>query len=525
MKWIAICVLLISTTNSNYGQSNIDVLHYKFEIGLSDKDDTLRGKAVITVKFNQRSNRFSLSLSSRTKGKGMAAYLVRENGEAVTSTHEHDSLLIVLNKPANTGDARTFEILYSGIPADGLIISRNRHGDRTFFADNWPNRAHNWIPCKDELDDKATFEFVVTAPSQYRVISNGKLEEEKDLGNGKKLTRWKEDVSLPTKVMVIGVARFAVREFGDSPPGVPVSGWVYPQDSVPGFRSLAAAPGIVKFFSNFIGPYPYNKLANVQSKTIFGGMENASAIFYNEDSIAKDNIEGLLAHEIAHQWFGDMTTEKEFSHLWLSEGFATYLADVYLESKYGPASLDSRLREEREIAINFAKVWGKPVVDSVSSLMRLLNPNSYEKGGWILHMLRREMGDSTFRIFIRTYYDRFKGKNADTEDLQKVAEEISGKNLEQFFKQWLYTPGIPQINIQWRYSEKDKNLFITVVQEQKQAIFQFPLEIKLETSKDPEVVRLHVSQKSETFTIPVASTVHYVDPDPNTSLLFEEVKR
>jgi aminopeptidase N len=145
------------------------------------------------------------------------------------------------------------------------------------------------------------------------------LEEEKPLADNKKLTHWKEDVSLPTKVMVIGVAKFAVKQFEDSPADIPVSAWVYPQDSINGFRNYSVAPAIVEFFSNYIGPYPYNKLANVQSKTIFGGMENASAIFYNEASAEENiSIEDLVAHEIAHQWFGDMATEKKFSHLWLS---------------------------------------------------------------------------------------------------------------------------------------------------------------------------------------------------------------
>jgi aminopeptidase N len=523
MKRIATVLTLFFSLNNSYSQSNIDVTHYKFEIELSDKNDSVKGNAFVTIKFIQPSDRFALSLSSPSRGKGMMENRVIENGKALTSMQSHDSILVVLNKPATLGEVRTFEIQYGGLPSDGLIISRNKYGDRTFFSDNWPNRAHNWLPCKDDPGDKATFEFIVTAPSQYRVISNGKLEEEKVLADNKKLTHWKEDVSLPTKVMVIGVAKFAVKQFEDSPAYIPVSAWVYPQDSVNGFRNYSVAPGIVKFFSNYIGPYPYNKLANVQSKTIFGGMENASAIFYFEKS-AEENIstEDLMAHEIAHQWFGDMVTEKKFSHLWLSEGFATYMADVYLESKYGFDSMNNRLKEERSKVIEYVARSGKPVVDSISSLMTLLNPNSYEKGGWILHMLRRQMGDSMFQTFIRKYYDRYKGKNADTEDLEKVAEEVAGKSLQQFFTQWLYTPGIPQLKIEWHYDKSDKAVSIHVTQQQK-TIFQLPLELKLEADK-PVFKTLHISTRSETFSIPMNALVQRIYVDPNTSLLFEEVK-
>ena len=421
------------------------------------------------------------------------------------------------------GDTVAFTISYKGIPSDGLIISKNKYGDRTFFGDNWPDRAHNWLPCKDEPGDKATFEFIVIAPAYYRVISNGRLEEEKIIGDNKKLTHWVEDVSLSTKVMVIGVAKFAVKQYEDSPTNIPVSAWVYPQDSVTGFRDYSVAPAILKFFSGYIGPYPYNKLANVQSTTIFGGMENASAIFYYEGSAEQNRpMENLLAHEIAHQWFGDMASEKSFPHLWLSEGFATYLADMYLESRYGVDTLNKELIDARKKVIAFARRSERPVVDSLSPLMRLLNANSYEKGGWILHMLRRQMGDSLFHLFIETYYDRYKGKNADTNDLLKVAEEISHKDLHQFFRQWLYTPGIPQLEIQWKYNGKDKTVSITVNQIQPQPAFEFPLDLALETKTTKEkMTTLNITKGTETFTFEVADPDVKLTFDPKTNLLFD----
>lgn len=526
MKRIAMAVVILLFFNTLFGQDNIDVLHYKFEIGLSDKNDSVKGKASVTLKFTQASNQCWLSLSSPREGRGMIAHQVREDGELLNSKHRNDTIQILLHKPAAAGEVRTFEILYAGIPFDGLIISRNKFGDRTFFSDNWPNRAHNWIPCKDDLSDKATFEFIVTAPSKYRVVSNGKLEEEKILPGDNKLTHWKEDVPLPTKVMVIGVAKFAVKEFEDSPANTPVSAWVYPHDSISGFRNYSVAPGIVKFYSEYIGAYPYNKLANVQSKTIFGGMENASAIFYNEGSAEEDrSVEDLMAHEIAHQWFGDMVTEKKFSHLWLSEGFATYMTDIYVESRYGRDAMNSRLNEERRKVIDFERGSDRPVVDSVSPPMQLLSPISYEKGGWVLHMLRKQISDSAFHKLIRTFYDRYKGKNADTEDLQRVAEEISGTNLSQFFRQWAYMPGIPKLNIQSKYDKQTEELSVTVTQLQHE-IFQFPLEFEIDSAEQKgETAHVMITKQTETFTFRVQQRLLRVIVDPNTSLLFEEVKK
>src|SRR6476660_3494490 len=188
----------------------IDVQHYKYEIELSDASDAINGKAYVTVKFLQALPELELDLVSGKDQNGMYVFQVKEGNSLLSSKQANDKLIISLSKPSSKNEVRTFEISYMGTPRDGLIISKNQFGERTFFADNWPNRAHNWIPCNDVPSDKATVEFIVTAPSHYRVISNGALKEEKVIGNNKKRTHWLEDILIPTKVMVIGAADFAV---------------------------------------------------------------------------------------------------------------------------------------------------------------------------------------------------------------------------------------------------------------------------------------------------------------------------
>lgn len=497
---------------------DIDVLHYRYALGLNDSNDTLKGMAVIS--FVQRSDKqtASFDLSGvNLQGKGMQVISVALGTKDLKFTHTADQLAIDLPKNKK-GDTIKMGITYKGIPSDGLIISKNKYRDRTFFADNWPNRAHCWIPCKDVPSDKASFEFIVTAPSHYKIISNGVKTEEKDLGNGNKLTHWKEDTPLPTKVMVIGAADFAVKEYADSPPRIPVSAWVFQQDSTKGFRDYAPAPEILKFFSDYIAPYPYNKLANVQSKTIFGGMENASAIFYFENSVTgKGGVEDLLAHEIAHQWFGDMASEKSFAHLWLSEGFATYFTDIYWQHKYGDEAFRKRLEKERMEVIAFAKTDNHPVVDSLSSYMDLLNANSYQKGAWVLHMLRNEVGDSVFHKIIQTYYQQYKGSNADTRDFERVAEKVSGKNLKWFFDQWLYRPGIPQLHIEQKIDNDEVKLRIT----QEGVKFDFPLEIKFVRADGSALMQtIPVNDQMVEFKIKVPD-VKSVVIDPECKLLYE----
>lgn len=525
MKQFMIILGFLCTSAITMAQRTIDVLHYRYSIEVSDSSDRIYGFAKISFAALQTISSIELDLVSvNSASKGMKVTEVMYEPFSIkrlSFKQEKDKLNITLQNTLQKNDTASVYVYYKGIPADGLIISKNKYGHRTFFSDNWPNRAHNWIPCVDDIADKAPVEFIVKAPSHYQVISNGVQVEESSFPDNMKITHWKEDVPLPTKVMVIGVADFAVNIVGDIN-CVPVSSWVFPEDRTNGFYDYAPAKEILTWYMNYIGPYAYKKLANVQSKTMFGGMENASAIFYFENSVTgKRREEALLAHEIVHQWFGNHATEKSFAHLWLSEGFATYLTHVYLETKYGTDSLNKRMQKDREEVIDFVKQAKRPVVDSTKDYMQLLNANSYQKGGWILHMLRRQLGDSVFKKSVRKYYETYAGKNADTKDLQRIFETVSGKNLEQFFKQWLYTPTNPKLDIKWKYDADKKKVFVTVSQLQSLP-FSFPLEIALGSGHSkPQILTLAISKQTETFSFPAATASLSIYPDPNTSLLFE----
>ncbi|MBD0368872.1 MAG: M1 family peptidase, partial [Flavisolibacter sp.] len=217
-KLFSLAVLFIFYVS--YAQK-IDVQHYRFELELSDASDTIKGKATVTVTFLEQASMLQLQLKSVDRGKGMIGYRALEKGNTLSSAHSKDTFSIFLPTPARRNETRTFDILYMGIPADGLIISKNKWGDRTFFADNWPNRARHWLPCHDVPVDKASVEFVVTAPVYYNVVANGLQVEQTVLDKSRKRTHWQEEVQLPTKVMAVGVAKFAARRL-DSAGCVPV---------------------------------------------------------------------------------------------------------------------------------------------------------------------------------------------------------------------------------------------------------------------------------------------------------------
>ncbi|HWB26661.1 MAG TPA: M1 family aminopeptidase [Chitinophagaceae bacterium] len=501
--------------------TTIDVQHYSFKIDVNDSNNIIQGDATVTVKFLQDEENLVLDLAGRKNGdSGMLVTAVMEGSKLLP--YNLDAQHVFIQAEAKAGQVRSFTISYNGIPADGLIISTNYYHRRTFFGDNWPNRAHNWLPCKDHLSDKATVEFIVTAPEHYQVVSNGVQTEETNLPGHRRLSHWVSGAELPTKVMVIGVADFAMNYIGNVD-DIPVYSWVYPEDRDTGFATYAIAKEILPFYISRIGPYAYKKLANVQSKTIFGGMENASAIFYYEKSVSNPGAEALMAHEIAHQWFGDNATEKNWQHLWLSEGFATYMTHLYHENKYGLDSFNKRMETDRKAVIAFSKKRHTPVVDTTygNDMMQLLNANSYQKGGWVLHMLRRKLGDSTFWKSIRTYYATYAGKNANTTDLERIFENVSGKNLSQFFTQWLYTPGQPGLAIEWKYDAGTKAVHITV-QQQQDVLFHFPLEIALAGGSSSSITKtFDVKDKTTSFSVPVAFKPTTLNVDPNVNLLFE----
>lgn len=521
--FIALVYISVSTlAQAQKPGAVIDVQHYEFGLTLNDEDNSIKGNATIEVQVLKNTGSIALDLiSKKDDGKGMTVTSITEKGQPLAFTHSNNILNVTFSSPAQAAEKKTLIITYEGIPADGLIITNNKYKHRGFFADNWPNRARNWLPCVDHPADKATVDFIVTAPSHYNVVANGIMVRQDSLDGNTKRTHYKEDVELPMKIMVIGVADFAVQLAG-TVENIPVYSWVYPEDKEKGFYDYAQAVTILPFFIKNVGPYAYKKLANVQSKTIFGGLENANTIFYSENSITGTRKnESLITHEIAHQWFGDMATETDWPHLWLSEGFATYMTILYFENKYGKDTATKMLLEDREQTIAYAKKQLKPVVDtSVTNYMQLLNTNSYQKGGWILHMLRQQVGDELFWKGIQQYYATYKGKNASTHDLEKVMETVSGKDLSVFFKQWLFTGGHPVLDISWKYDAKKKNVVVTITQQQEN-IFQFLLDIQVQNDNADVIRTIPVKQKQTTINIPLQNKPKVVVADPNTRLLFE----
>lgn len=511
----------------------IDAINYRFEFELSDDTDEIQGKTSIDVRFlaeGMLALRLDLIKQSNTLGnKGMSVTGVESNGEPVVYTHENDVLLISLSSPSVKDQRSQLTITYQGIPATGLIISDNKYGDRTFFSDNWPNKGRNWLPTIDHPYDKATCEFLITAPSHYQVVSNGLLIEETDLSEGKRLTHWKQSVPIASWLYVLGVARFAMQHVDDFE-GKAVQTWVYYQDREAGFYDFAEpTKKVLEFYSSYIGPFSYEKLANIQSNSAAGGMEAASAILYADKSVSGKRSVGwrdVIIHEIAHQWFGNSVTEYDWDDVWLSEGFATYFEFLFIEHEYGrDALLDALTSGKKRVDDFYLKNPEYSIVhNDLKDMAKVTSSNTYYKGAWVLHMLRGVVGTETFWKGIRSYYKKYRNLNATTEDFQREMEEASGKELSVFFEQWLYKGGTLIYDGNWEYNKKKRHVNVSLNQVQKDgSLFDMPIEVGIyfEGNSKPQIESLQVNKRSNDYTIEVDYEPKDVVIDPNNWVLMD----
>lgn len=375
----------------------------------------------------------------------------------------------------------------------------------------------------DHPSDKATGEFIVTAPNHYQVVSNGLLIEEIDLPAGQRRTHWKQSVPIASWLYALGVARFTAHDAG-SVQGIPLQTWVFPQDRDGGlalFEDLSKRT--LAFFIEHIGPYSYEKLANVQAVGISGGMELASAIFYGQKDVASGRAP--VVHEIAHQWFGDAVTERDWDDVWLSEGFATYFALLFTEHDAGRDAFVEGLQRSREQVLALdQKFPDAPIIHrNLDDMTRVLNGLIYQKGAWVLHMLRAEVGTEHFWTAIREYYRRYQNQNASTAELRAVFEQVSGKPLDWFFTQWLTRPGVPKLAGSWRYNAESKQVEVTLTQAQAGEPYRLSVEIGLAGAgaAPPQIARLAMTGRTMVMGIRADVEPASVTIDPATWLLMD----
>ncbi len=408
-------------------------------------------------------------------------------------------------------------------PPAGLRILNNIHGERTAFSENWPNNARHWLPMIDHPYDKATGEFIVTAPAHYQVVANGLLVEETDLAGGLRRTHWKQSVPIASWLYALGMARFSARHYATSK-GMPQQVWVFPQDAENGQRIFdLTGRRAFDFFSEQVGPYSYEKLAHVQAAGLGGGTEHATVIFYGEKGVASGNAP--VVHEVAHQWWGNAVTERDWDDVWLSEGFATYFTLLYTEQFDGRDAFVRGLRSSRDRILQLEKKTpDTPIIHrNLSDMRRVLNQFVYQKGGWTLHMLRYNMGTERFWDGIREYLPPL----SESECLDRRPAPRDGAHLGQgpalvlrSVADQKWCAGVDRRLALRRWREE---VVIELTQSQTGEPYRLQLEfgIALPGAATARIERAELTGRDGRFTFTADAEPSDVTLDPNTWVLME----
>jgi len=559
---IAVLTLLLSTAAGAAAdvyprQPGISVERYTFDITLNDANDDIAVRATVDLAFiaagvtaveldlcqfadAPRPTRIPAGLGDPcaepaaregrplpSGGKGMTVTAVTSAGGPLRFEHRSDRVRVNLPRAFAAGERFTFTVAYHGVPANGLLIGANEHGDRSFVSNSWPDKARNHLASIDHPSVKAPVTTIVTAPRRYQVVCNGLMTQEVDLPGDLRRTTWKESVPISTWLMSMAVAPYAVDYFG-SHHGVALSSWVYPQERDAGYSAFSAhTRSILEFFSDRIGPYAYEKLAQVQANGVSGGMELASSIFYGYG----ENGPGrqLIAHEMAHQWFGDAVTEADWDDVWLSEGFATYFALLYTEFTDGRDAFLDGVRRSKTLALDYAIAHpGSTIVhDNLADIGSVIDNGAqiYQGGAQVLHNIRGIVGTDTFWAGIRAYYARYKDRTATTADLRRAFEEacaaaracpVAGRDLSWLFSQLLRSGGALQVDATWLYDAAARQVRLTLTQTQTTATYRMPMEVRVTMADGVSTMHtVELTGKREEFTLPSPSEPSDVTLDPN----------
>ncbi|MEE4278360.1 MAG: M1 family metallopeptidase [Halieaceae bacterium] len=511
--------------------ADIDVEHYRFAIELSDDSDRIRVQARIDVRLaGDGSDTVILDLVNRKDGEtGMSVESVSVDGRTMNYQHQDDRLAIALSDAILREGRVAIDVDYSGVPETGLIIGDNKHGVRSFFSDNWPNKARHWLATVDHIADKATAEFIVTAPQRLRVVSNGRRLEESSLGGGMKRTHWRQGVPISPWLYVLAASEFAVQHVDDFEHKA-IESWVYRQDRDAGFYAFAEpTKDALGFFAAYVGPFEYEKLANIQSNSVGGGMEAASAILYGDDSVSDERPRSrrwqtVIVHEIAHQWFGNSVTEASWDHVWLSEGFATYFTFLYFEHAKGREAFARYMIEARERANEFSaeRPDYRLLHDDLRDMKDVTTRQIYDKGAWVLHMLREQIGDANWWHGIRSYYSRYRNGLADSADFQREMESACQCDLAAFFEYWLQSGSTVNLDIAWHH-DADAGLLQIDVDRSGHTTGSPPLELELAIyfpgEALPERVSILLDNNGGNVSLQAARKPLSLLPDPGTRLL------
>lgn len=414
----------------------VDVVHYELDLRLLPEEMYLYGHARLHV----RSSKTLLELPLALTGLDVDSVLV--DGDRVEVTLEDERLYVPL---PDGGGERHIDIAYRGGPVEGLYAEAH-DGQMVIYTDSWPDRVKGWMPGVHHSSDPATLDLAVQVPAGYEAVATGTTVGIDSL-DGAVRYRWQLDAVAPTYSFAFAVSDFAVTldAVDDT---LPVAYYLLPSDSAD-VQVLRRTPEMLAYFADLLGPYPFDQYATVQVPFAWGGMENASASFLNADRIHAGQGEATQAHEVAHQWFGTHVVIANWRDLWLSEGFATYLTTLFYEHADGLDEARRRWVEMADLTPQRAETLTELVPREPVDPDEYFSWVPYERGGSVLHLLRRMLGDDVFFRAIKRTAAAYAGRPLSTDAFQALLEAESGRALTAVFDVWVYGEALPVLETRW----------------------------------------------------------------------------
>jgi aminopeptidase N len=454
---------------------------------------------------------------------GLTIQSVAVNKSAAKFETKDDKLIIPLTAAAHAGEKFDITIRYEAKPTKGLyfILPDKDYPDRPkqVWTQGESEDTRYYLPTYDYPNDRLTTETILTVPANWITVANGKLINISEAPNGMKTWTWKE--SIPSSTYLFTVVAGDFEEVKDSWRGMPVT---YYAPKGRGDRlsiNYSRTPQMIELFSTKLGVnYPWEKYAqSMVDDFVAGGMENSSATTNTSNSLQHPKLapefitgeDGLISHELGHQWFGDLVTCKDWGDIWLNEGFATFMEFVWTESHFGKDQADYERWEAAHQWFAEANLYSKPIVRHDFNDSGEFDGNAYTKGGWVLYMLRHQLGEDAFYRGLKHYLEVNRGKNVVTADLVKAMEEATHTNVDQFFSQWLYGAGAPKFDLSYKYDDARHEVALTVKQTQRAegrvGLFHIPAEVEITTASGPKLFPITVSRDKDTaiFTFPADS--------------------
>ena len=427
-------------------------------------------------------------------------------------------LIVPLPAASHLGEKFDIEIRYEGKPTKGMYFilpDKDYPGQaKEIWTQGESEDTRYYLPTYDYPNDRLTTETILTVPASWITVANGKLVSVTDAGNAMKTWTWRE--SVPSSTYLITVVAGEFDEVKDSLHGLPLTYYAPKGRGDRIVANYARTPAMIDLFNKKLGvEYPWEKYAQVMvDDFVAGGMENSSATTNAATSLKNPKLvpefpgdeDPLISHELAHQWFGDLVTCKDWGDIWLNEGFATFFETVWSESHFSKEQTDYDRWMSARDWFSYSVLYTKPIVRFDFDESSEFDGNAYDKGGWVLFMLRHQIGEDAFWRGLKHYLEVNRGKNVVTSDLIKAIEESNHIDVDRFFNEWVYGAGAPKFDVAYTYDDAKHQVALKVKQTQKVegrvGLFHVPVDVEITTPSGPKLYSISVSKDAETFVLP-----------------------